>query len=193
MTLTLAQADRQAELTAYGTQFGAAAYLAIHSGSAPTDADTALSSNPICGALPFSATPFGAPSAAKPSVMTANALTQTNAYATVTATFYRCYAQGTAGITGSSFVVGNVYCIQAMGSSTTANWQSIGLPGTVVTATTGMLFVATGTTLTGSGTAYLMNVIEQGIVGTSGQDLNLNTTSIVTGGPIAVTSFTRQM
>ena len=125
--------------------------------------------------------------------MTANALTQTNAYATVTATFYRCYAQGTAGITGSSFVVGNVYCIQAMGSSTTANWQSIGLPGTVVTATTGMLFVATGTTLTGSGTAYLMNVIEQGIVGTSGQDLNLNTTSIVTGGPIAVTSFTRQM
>lgn len=30
----------------------------------------------------------------------------------------------------------------------------------------------------------------QGSVGTSGQDLNLNTTSIVAGGPVAVSSFT---
>lgn len=33
-------------------------------------------------------------------------------------------------------------------------------------------------------------VILQGSVGTSGQDLNLNTLSIVSGGPVAVTSFT---
>jgi hypothetical protein len=32
-------------------------------------------------------------------------------------------------------------------------------------------------------------VTEQGSVGTSGADLNLNTTSIVAGGPVAVTSF----
>ena len=36
-------------------------------------------------------------------------------------------------------------------------------------------------------------VIEQGTVGTSGADLNLNTTSIVTGGPIQVSSFVRTM
>jgi hypothetical protein len=29
-----------------------------------------------------------------------------------------------------------------------------------------------------------------GNVGTSGSDLNLNTTSIVTGGPVAISSFT---
>lgn len=32
--------------------------------------------------------------------------------------------------------------------------------------------------------------IVEGSVGTSGADLNLNTTSIVSGGPVAVTSFT---
>ena len=36
-------------------------------------------------------------------------------------------------------------------------------------------------------------VIEQGTIGTSGADLNLNTTSIVTGGPIQVTGFTRTL
>ncbi len=34
-------------------------------------------------------------------------------------------------------------------------------------------------------------VIEQGAVGTSGAELNLNTTSIVIGGPISVTSMIR--
>jgi hypothetical protein len=33
-------------------------------------------------------------------------------------------------------------------------------------------------------------VVQQGSVGTSGQDLNLNTTSIVIGGPVSVTSWT---
>lgn len=32
---------------------------------------------------------------------------------------------------------------------------------------------------------------EQGSVGTSGADMNLNTTSIVAGGPVAVTSFVK--
>lgn len=36
-----------------------------------------------------------------------------------------------------------------------------------------------------------VTVIEQGSVGTSGADLNLNTTTIVAGGPIVVTSFVR--
>lgn len=50
--------------------------------------------------------------------------------------------------------------------------------------------VATGTAAffritTSGGTA-----VAQGTVGTSGSDLNLNTVSIVTGGPVAVTSLT---
>ncbi|BDU72384.1 hypothetical protein [Mesoterricola silvestris] len=44
------------------------------------------------------------------------------------------------------------------------------------------LFQSDGTTL-----------IEQGTVGTSGADLNLNTTAIVAGGPIQVTSFIRTL
>ena len=36
-------------------------------------------------------------------------------------------------------------------------------------------------------------VIEQGTIGTSGADLNLNTVNIVSGGPIQVTSFTRSL
>lgn len=49
-----------------------------------------------------------------------------------------------------------------------------------------------------TGTAAFFRVLDsagttvkyQGSVGTSGQDLNLNTTSIVAGGPVAVTSLT---
>lgn len=38
-----------------------------------------------------------------------------------------------------------------------------------------------------------ITLIEQGTVGASGADLNLNTTSIVNGGPIQVSSFVRSM
>jgi hypothetical protein len=79
MTLTLAMADRQSLLNSYNTLWGAAAQLAIFSGSAPATADTAYSGNAIIAGLPFSSTPFGAASAATPSVITANAITQTNA------------------------------------------------------------------------------------------------------------------
>lgn len=52
---------------------------------------------------------------------------------------------------------------------------------------------------TGTATFYRLfqsdgsTVIEQGTVGTSGADLNLNTTSIVAGGPIQVSSFVRTL
>jgi len=193
MTLTLAMANRQALLNDYNALWGAASQLAIFSGTAPTNADTAFSGNAIIAANPFSSTAFGTATAATPSVITANSITQQNVYATATATFFRSYAQGTSGISGSSFVVGNVYMVQAPGSSTLANYQSIGLSAGITSLAAGQMFIATGTTLTGSGTAYLMNTMEQGTVGTSGADLNLNTTSLVAGGPLSITSFTRQM
>ena len=192
MTQTLGQSTRQAVLTALSTAYGAAAQIVIGGGTMPTDCDTAFASNSVIVALPMTATtPFGAPTAAKPSVMTAAAITAVNAYSSTTATFFRSYAQGTSGITGSSFVVGNMYMVQAIGSSTLANFQSIGLNASIATLAVGQMFIATATTLTGSGTAYLMNPIEQGTVGTSGADLNLNTTSIVAGGPVSITLFTR--
>lgn len=49
---------------------------------------------------------------------------------------------------------------------------------------------------TGTATFYRLyksdgsTCIAQGTVGTSGSDLNLNTTSVVAGGPVAVSSFT---
>jgi hypothetical protein len=194
MTLTIQQTYRQSELTNYSTQFGAAAQICIFSGTAPADADTAYSSNAVLVGLPYTVTtPFGAPTAAKPSVITANAITQTNVYGTGTATFFRSFAQGTSGITGAGFVVGNTYMVQTPGTSTLANYQSIGLSAGITSLAAGQLFIATGTTLTGSGTAYLMNCIEQGTVGTSGADLNLNTVSLVAGGPLQVTSLTRSM
>jgi len=166
MTQTLYQSVRQAQLTALSTAYGAAAQIVIGGGTMPTDCDTAFASDSVIVALPMTATtPFGAPTAAKPSVMTAAAITAVNAYSTTTATFFRSYAQ--------------------------ANFQSIGLNASIAALAVGQMFIATATTLTGSGTAYLMNPVEQGTVGTSGADLNLNTTAIVAGGPVSITSFTR--
>lgn len=61
---------------------------------------------------------------------------------------------------------------------------------TVNTVTSDSSADATGTATwfrvtTSGGTAVI-----DGNVGTSGSDLNLNTTSIVSGGPVAITSFT---
>ena len=184
MTITFAQAARQAELTTYSTQYGAAAQLAIFSGSMPATADAALSGNAILGALPFSATPFGAPTAAIPSVITANAFTQENAYTTGTATFFRTYSQGTSGA-ATAMVANSVYMINAVGNTV---WTTYGAPNNNI----GTVFVANGAG-TGTGTCYPMSVVDQGAVATSASDLNMNTTAIVAGGPIAITSFTRQM
>jgi len=196
MTLTIAQTYRQSELNNYATQFGPTAQIAVHVGSAPTDADTAMSgaSNGIIVALPYTATtPFGTASAAKPSVITAATITTTNVYGTGTATFFRSYACSTPGIATGNFVVNNAYMIQAIGSSTAGSWATVGLNSTITTAANGQMFVATATTLAGTGTAYLMNTVEQGTVGAGSGDLNLNTTSLVAGGPLQITSLTRSM
>lgn len=99
--------------------------LNIYSGTAPSSVGTALSGNTLLVSLPCSAT-IGTESSG---VLTFNSITQTNATATGTATFFRL--------------------------------------------------------LNGSSVAFM-----QGTVGTSGADLNLNTTSIVSGGPVNITSFT---
>lgn len=127
MALSVAVASRNALANLYATSFNNG-YLIIYAGTAPANADAALSSNPVLATLRFPATAFGAAAAG---VITAAAIAQQNAAGTGTATFYRCLAS----------------------DNTT--------------------------------------VLDQGPCGTTGTEMVLNTTSIVSGGPVAVTSFTR--
>lgn len=128
MTISLTTAVRNAKLDAITTQAGNAALLRIYDGSAPANANAALSGNTKLAELVMG-TPFAA--GASGGVLTAGAISNdASADATGTASFYRVYK-------------------------------------------------ADGTT-----------VISQGSVGAGSGDLSLNTTSIVSGGPVAVSSFT---
>jgi hypothetical protein len=126
MSISIAVNTRNAQLNTYGTNFNNGT-LVIYAGSVPGSADTALSGDTVLVTLPFSSAAFAAASAGS---MTANAITQTNAAASGTAAFYRCFNSSSA-------------------------------------------------------------CIEQGLVATSGADLNMNTTAIVAGGPVQITSFIR--
>jgi hypothetical protein len=92
------QAAKHARLSALATEIGSSPLLRIYSGSAPANADAALSGNTLLAELPMSATPFAAPSGG---TMTANAITaDASADATGTAAFARIYKSG-----GSTCVV----------------------------------------------------------------------------------------
>jgi len=109
------------------TSVGSSGYLNIYSGTEPSSCAAALSGNTLLVSLPCSAT--FAP-AASGGVLTVNAITQTNAAASGTATFFRL-----------------------MNNAQTSTYA-------------------------------------QGTVATSGGDLNINTTTIASGGPIVVSSWT---
>ena len=128
MAVKLPTAVRNARLDAITTYAGASPIVRIYDGTAPADANTALSGNNVLATLTCST---ALAPAASGGVLTLSAITQDSAAdASGTATFYR--------------------------------WLR-----------------SDGTT-----------VIKQGSVGTSGADLNLNTTAIVVGGPVSVTSWT---
>lgn len=125
MTISIATATRNLALDRITTDIGASGRLRIYDGTPPANANAALSGNNLLADLPLSAT--FAP-AASGGVLTASAITTTNAALSGTAAFFRLTTSG--------------------------------------------------------GTAVL-----QGSMGTSGQDLNMNTLAIVSGGPVAVSSF----
>lgn len=110
--------------------------LKIYSGTQPTDANTAITSQTLLSTLTFGSTAFASATASgsagsKVVTATANSITSdTNAAATGTAAWFRC--------------------------------------------------------LKSDGTTVVMD----GSVGTSGADLNLNTTSIVSGATVSCSSFT---
>ena len=121
--------------TSLNTLLGATASLRIYSGTAPTNADDALSGNTLLAQLAMNATPFGSPSGTNPGdavVFTANSITSdSSADATGTASFFRIL-------------------------------DSAGTPAPQI----------------------------QGTVGTSGADLNLNSTAIQSGAQVSVSSLT---
>lgn len=80
---------------------GTAAVINIYSGTAPADADTALSGNTLLAQLTMSATSFGAATDANPgAIITANAITaDSSADATGTASFFRLLTQNAGTVT----------------------------------------------------------------------------------------------
>lgn len=127
MALQFETTTRNAMLDQITSKVGANARMRLYTGTEPATCATALSGNTLLVDCPCSAT--FAP-ASTGGVLTLNTITQTNAVAGGTASFFRIYDSA-------------------------------------------------GTT------CYI-----QGTVGTSGADLNLNTTSIASGGPVQVTSWT---
>jgi hypothetical protein len=126
MTISFTTAIRNARADLITSNLPATGSLRIYDGTPPASANAALSANNLLANLPLSGT-FAAGAAS--GVLTANAITNANAAATGTASFFR-------------------------------------------------LIKTDGTT-----------VVAQGSVGVSASDLNLNTTAIVSGGPVAVSSL----
>lgn len=126
MALQFATSVRNAMVDSITSGVGASGRLKIYAGTSPADPGTAITDQTLLCNLPCSAT--FAPGASG-GVLTLNAITQTNAAATGTASFFRFETSG--------------------------------------------------------GTC-----IAQGAIGTSGSDLNLITTSILSGQPISITSWT---
>jgi len=130
---SITQAVAKAMMDTFDTQVdaGTAAVINIYDGTAPANANAALSSNNLLAQLTCSTTAFGAATTADPSVVTANAISSdTSADSTGTASFFRILTQS-------------------------------------------------------AGT-----VCAQGSAGTSGCDMNLNTTAFTSGSTVAVTSAT---
>lgn len=107
MTISYAVATKNAKLDALDAQVGTSPLLRIYSGTAPTNADTALSGNTLLAELAMASTAFGAASGG---TKTAAAITQdSSADATGTATFFRiyksdgttCRVQGSVGTSGA--------------------------------------------------------------------------------------------
>jgi hypothetical protein len=205
MTISIAVATRNAQLTSYGTLLNTGT-VKVYAGAPPADADTALSGQTLLGTCTFQATAFPAPAAGS---MTANAITQDAAAdASGTAAFYRAMkSDGTTvveqGTVGQCATGGT--CSFATNTMTIVTPPTNGgyLPGVgqVVTAAG----VPAGTTISSlnSGTANTAGAVyglstSPGTIATEAVsagwgDLQINNIAIVAGGPISISSFVRSM
>jgi len=110
MTYSTTLAIKTASLTAQITAAGASSTIVTYGGTPPTNADTALSSNPVLVTNACSATP----ATVSGGVLTFNAVTDATIGTSGTATFSRWLAsngttvigQGTVGTSGADMLVG---------------------------------------------------------------------------------------
>lgn len=134
--VTQAVAVAMANAYAAAVDAGTAAVLIIYSGTAPANADAALSGNTVLAQLTMSATAFGSPtdtgSAAR---LTANAITaDSSADATGTASFFRILtqaggtvtSQGTVGTSASDLIL-NTTAI-TLGSTVSVTAATVDFP-----------------------------------------------------------------
>lgn len=139
MAFFISNAVARSMLTAFITanDAGTAAVINIYSGTPPSDADAALSSNTLLAQLTMNATSFGAAAdtGSGAARITANSITSdSSADATGTATFFRILtqsggtviAQGTCGTTSADLIL-NTVAISA-GSTVAISTATIDLP-----------------------------------------------------------------
>lgn len=142
-TFSITPAVAQAMLTALGTQIGASATLVMYNGTAPTNANTALSGNTALATLALSASAFsgysfnatGGPNANGAEVATMGAITNATASATGTAVFWRILTSG-----GTAILQGG---IGTSGADLILNTTSI-TSGSTVSITSGTISLPTG-------------------------------------------------
>lgn len=65
-------------------------------------------------------------------------------------------------VTAASLTIGNVYTITALGTTTQANWQAVGLPVSIQAAV-GVSFIASATAGVGTGTVQAPNAAGSGV------------------------------
>lgn len=193
MTIQYSTTHRNNNMTDIVTDLGATSYLLIYTGSVPANC-AAAATGTLLASLPCSAT-FGTVSGG---VLTANTITGENATGTGTAGYWRLctssagttvVAQGTIYQTqtlvtsASTAADGNVLTFAAVsGVSVGMNVSGAGIvPLTTVVATSG-----TTVTLSNTSTAGVANTTTI----TFGGDVSMPNTSIVSGQPVADSSFT---
>lgn len=197
MTTNLKEAValRNAQLDAITTAVGASGFLKIYDGTQPLTPGTALGAQVLLATLPLSATFAPASSSG---VLTANAITTANAVASSTASWYSLQTSasgrivegqvGTTTAVVTAAIAANTMTVSAVTSGAIAVGQVLSgtnvLPGTTVSGF--------GTGSGGTGTYFVnlpQTVGSTTVTGVTG-DLTLNTTTIASGGPVSVTSFT---
>lgn len=130
----LSVANRNAQLDAMRTRLNTG-YLRIYDGTQPADPDTAITTQVLLAELRLNATAFAAASGG---VITANAITSdTDADATGTATWYRCFQSdgttaeidGSVGTAASNLVMASTSIVQHAVVSVSAFTHTLPMQG----------------------------------------------------------------
>jgi hypothetical protein len=186
MTVAYSTTLRNARNDAITTAAGASALLSIYNGTRPATGGTATT---LLAQLTCNATFAPASSGG---VLTLNSIAQNNAAATGTATWARLTTSGATFV--SDLDVGVQVTTTITGSSGAATITVGANTGLIVGNYVSGTGIATGARIVNiNGTTVTLSINNSGAVsgnGTFSYDINLISTSITSGQPVSVTSFT---